>query len=176
MAAQANTLRTKPLLTGMNPEDGNPAVSFKRNSAWDKPGPYVTKLSPIDEKKFQQWVRANKIPWRDIPTADYDMRGYWKALQSGKAKQSRSTFDKTMHFPDTWKTPYDAVFSKESMYAKPNAPRWIGDKLYDDKGNLIVDETPKTVTRKGITIKSNRKTEYTKPRKRTTAKSRHGKR
>lgn len=150
MGSSTTPILQQPLLTGPDPEDENPLVSFKRNSAWDKPGPYVTKLSPKEEKQFQQWVKANKIPWQDTPTADYDMRGYWKATLTGGAKRSRSKFDNTMHFPDRWKTPYDATFSNQSMYAQPTAPKWVGDKLIDDKGKLIVDETP----RKSVTVKN----------------------
>lgn len=103
----------------------------------------MTKLSPAEEQKFEAWVRANHVPWQDTPTADYDMRGYWKALQSGKATQSYNAWDHTMHFPDTWKTPYSGVFSRESIYAKPDAPHWDGDKLVTASGKLITDETPK---------------------------------
>lgn len=128
---------------GSHPEDEPPEEAFTRNQKWAKPGPYVTKLSPTEEQEFQQWVKTNKVPWRDIPTSDYDMRGYWRALQEGKVKQNYSNYDHTMHFPDTWKTPYDAVFSRESMYATPHAPRWDGDRLVTNDGELIADETPK---------------------------------
>src|SRR5215831_442674 len=48
------------------------------------PGPaFQTRLSPEEEAQFQNWVRVNKIPWQDTPVADYDMRGYWKAMTSG---------------------------------------------------------------------------------------------
>jgi hypothetical protein len=110
-----------------------------------KPGPYVTKLSTQDEAAFQGWVKQNKVPWQDIPNADYDMRGFYKALTSGdpRAKQKKSEYDQHMHFPDVWKTPYHKTFSNESIYAKKHAPHWEGDKLIDSKGNVIADETPK---------------------------------
>lgn len=126
-----------------NPEYQPPQRSFAFNRNWAKPGPYATKLSPPEEREFQEWVRANKVPWQDTPTADYDMRGYWKALNGGKAKQTFNAWDHTMHFPDTWKTPYSGTFSRESIYAKPNAPHWQGDKLVTSTDKVVTDETPK---------------------------------
>jgi hypothetical protein len=110
-----------------------------------KPGPYVTKLSSGDEQQFQDWVKKNHIPWEDSPVADYDMRGYWKAMVTGdpNAKREKSSFDGHMHFPDTYKTPFHKTFSKESIYAKADAPHWVGDKLIDKNGKVIADETPR---------------------------------
>jgi hypothetical protein len=104
----------------------------------------TTQLNPQDEAKFQQWVKDKKVPWQDSPFADYDMRGYYQAQQSGdpNAKQNLSGFDQTMHFPDTYKTKYHKTFSNESKYALPNAPSWQGDRLVDEKGNVVADETP----------------------------------
>jgi hypothetical protein len=114
-------------------------------SPYAKPGPYVTKLPPDQEAKFQGWVKQNNVPWQDTPTADYDMRGYYKALNSGdpNAKQQLSGFDGKMHFPDTYKTPYHRTFSNESQYALPNAPHWEDDRLVSSTGKLVADETPK---------------------------------
>lgn len=110
-------------------------------SPYAKPGPYTTALPAQQEAGFQSWVKQNKIPWQDSPTADYDMRGYYKAQQAGdpNAKQAGN-----MHFPDTYKTPYHATFSNESQYATPDAPRWNGNRLIDKKGNVIADETPQS--------------------------------
>ncbi len=126
-----------------NPEDQAPEVSYGFNRPWAKAGPYTTKLAPADEAKFQQWVKQNKVPWQDTPTSDYDMRGYWQAMQQGNATQQHSNFDGTMHYPDTWKTPYSGVFSRESMYATPEAPRWVGDRLVTRHGQIVTDETPR---------------------------------
>lgn len=110
-----------------------------------KPGPYTTSLPPDQEHGFQSWVKQNKVPWQDTHDADYDMRGYYKALQSGDAtaKQKLSGFDGKMHFPDTYKTPYHKTFSNESMYATPDAPHWDGERLIDKGGKIVADETPK---------------------------------
>ena len=113
------------------------------NARYAKPGPYKTNLSPQEEQKFQQWVTANKVPWQDTPTADYDMRGYYKAMVSGdqNAKQSKNPNDNRMHFPDIWKTPYHKSFSNESRYALPTAPRWNDkDQLVDAQGKVVFDE------------------------------------
>jgi hypothetical protein len=122
----------------------SPDATLAFNQQWAKPGPYVTVLPPTDEAKFQKWVRTNNVPFDPSPKADYDMRGYWKAMTSGdpNAAQQRSAFDGTMHFPDTYKTPYHKTFSGESQYATPGAPAWQGDRLVDQKGNVIADETP----------------------------------
>lgn len=101
---------------------------------------YTTYLTPAEEAQFQSWVKANRIPWQDTPNADYDMRGFWKAQQSGDPNAQRAA---NLHFPDTWKTPYHHLFSNESMYATPDAPRWIDNRLIDKSGRVIADETPK---------------------------------
>jgi hypothetical protein len=132
-----------PLNQYRNPEDQPGNVSYDFNKAWSKPGPYTTKLSSTDETSFQHWAKQNPSLVRgelNTTTPDYDMRGYWKAQQGGdpNAKQAPNR-----HFPDTWKTPYDATFSRESKYATPDAPHWEGDKLVTKGGQVVVDETPK---------------------------------
>lgn len=102
---------------------------------------YTTQLTPDEEQNFQNWVKTNNIPWQDVPKADYDMRGYWKAQQSGDPNAKRST--ENQHFPDTWKTPYHKTFSNESMYAPPDAPHWEGDRLIDKDGKVVADESKK---------------------------------
>lgn len=97
-------------------------------------------LSNTDEQKFQQWVSENKIPWQDEPKADYDMRGFWKAMVSGDPNATRAA---NLHFPDTYKTPYHKTFSNESKYATQDAPHWEGNKLISKDGKVIADETPK---------------------------------
>ncbi len=102
-----------------------------------KPGPYVTKLDPALEQQFQAWVQQNKIPWQESPTADYDMRGYYKAMQAGDQNARQAA---NRHFPDTYKTPYHKSFSRESQYALPNAPQWKGNTLVDESGKVIFQE------------------------------------
>lgn len=107
--------------------------------------PYNTILTRNDEANFRQWLAVNQVPFTpDDPNPDYDMRGYWKALQSGdkRAKPRLNERDGEVHYPDTWKTPSHASFSNESIYAGPDAPRWVDSKLIDKTGKVIVDETP----------------------------------
>lgn len=106
---------------------------------------FNTELAPDEEKRFQAWVSFNKVPWKDSPIADYDMRGFWKGLQTGDsdAKTGVSPFDQRLHFPDKWKTPFHDTFSNESIYAGPGAPKWVGDRLIDRNGRILADETPK---------------------------------
>ena len=102
------------------------AANYARNMAYAKGGPYITKLSAAEEQRFKLWVKQNKIPWQDTANADYDMRGYWKAQQMGNPIAARAA---NLHFPDQWKTPYDATFSNESQYATHAAPHWVGNTL-----------------------------------------------
>jgi hypothetical protein len=103
-----------------------------------KPGPYKTQLSPQEEQQFQQWVKTSGVdktsntwsgrpdPTFNAPDNDYDMRGFWRAMVSGDPNAKRAA---NLHFPDTWKTPFERTFSKESMYALPTAGHWEGDKF-----------------------------------------------
>lgn len=171
MATPTITLGTKPLLTGMNPEDENPLAAYKRNQPWAKSGPYITKLNATQEAEFQKWAEKNPSLVSgelNTKTPDYDVRGRWLAEKQGDpaARLTMSKWDHKLHASDKWKTPYDAVFSKESIYAKPDAPYWKGDKLYTAKGELVVDETPKTVKRKGMTLKGNKQISNTRQPKR----------
>ena len=123
---------------------GNIAAIAPRPVAAIQQPSYTTKLSPDEEKKFQAWVKQNKVPFDPSPEADYDMRGFYKALQSKdpRAITAINPADQQMHFPDVWKTPYHATFSNESKYAAPGAPEWQGDRLVSPNGMVIADETP----------------------------------
>lgn len=111
-----------------------------------KGGSYRTVLTPIEEQQFQQWVKDKKIPFKDsdpnFDNNDYDMRGFYQALQQGDPRATQSLApDGTFHFPDVWKTPFHDTFSNESIYAKPSAPQWTNEgKLIDHKGNVVADE------------------------------------
>lgn len=119
---------------------------FERNSAWLAPGDHVYNTDLGEhEPAFQQWVQQNKIPFDvSAPVSDYDMRGFWLALQTGdpKAKSAVNPNDKRMHFPDYWKTPYHETFSAESQWADPNkAPNWNEkDQLVAPDGSVVHDE------------------------------------
>jgi hypothetical protein len=106
-----------------------------------KPRGWQTYLQPHEEAAFQQWVQANHIPFdltRPEAAQDYDMRGYWKAMMAGDPNAQRGA---NLHFPDTYKTPWHVGFSNESKYAQPTDPHWVGDKLYNQAGQLLRDES-----------------------------------
>lgn len=120
--------------------------NFERNSAWLAPGnhSYNTQLSPTEEYAFRQWLKTNDVPFQaNQSVTDYDMRGFWKALQTGNpiAKSGINPNDQRLHYPDYWKTPYSATFSAESQWAnKQNAPRWIGDSYMLPNGTVLWDD------------------------------------
>lgn len=103
-------------------------------------GPYLTTLPLNEELEFQQWVKNNRIPFDPSANADYDMRGFWKAAKAGKVSTGLGP-DGTIHFPDTFKTPYHKTFSRESIYATDKAPKWVGNKLVDRLGTVVADES-----------------------------------
>jgi hypothetical protein len=121
-------------------------------SALNQRVPYVTQLAPQEEAAFQQWVQQNKIPYdlnAPLASQDYDMRGFYKGLMSGdpRATTGINPSDNRLHFTDTWKTPLHPLFSNESIYATPDAPRWSGnDKsgwvLKTHDGKVIHEEKP----------------------------------
>lgn len=126
---------------------------FERNKAWVKPGvtDFVTELPTADEKNFQQWVSKNNVPFDpNEAQADYDMRGFWKALQEKdpRAMTAVNPNDNQMHFPDYWKTPYHKTFSAESQWATDNAPVWNEkDQLVAPNGDIVYDERREKVMR-----------------------------
>ncbi len=116
-----------------------------------KPGDYQTKLPPAQEKQFREWVKktgANFDPNANNPKEDYDMRGFYKAVQAGdkNAVTAMSGYDGKPHYPDTYKTPYHETFSDQSQWAiKGKAPHWQGDRLMSPDGRVLKDETPQPV-------------------------------
>lgn len=69
---------------------------------------YNTKLSGAEESKFQQWAQKSG---RAGDTYDYDLRGAWKELQSGKMSE-----DARGHLGDKYKKPNHPTFSDQSVY------------------------------------------------------------
>ena len=127
-----------------------PGDFFSRNSAWVRPGEhsYNTELAPEQEKAFLKWVQENKVPFDPAQkTSDYDMRGFWKALQEKdpRAVSGINPNDQRLHYPDFWKTPYHETFSAESQWADPEkAPRWNEkDQLVLPSGKVLFDERKK---------------------------------
>lgn len=116
--------------------------AFQHNAPFATKGPYQTQLAPAAELLFRLWLSQNKVPFNpDESTQDYDMRGFWQAMQNGQVPQWQGG---KHHFPDTFKTPYDTTFSKESKYATPNNPfAWQGDSLIDTRTGQVVFAPPK---------------------------------
>jgi hypothetical protein len=120
---------------------------FARNSAYARPASvmtgYMTKLDPLSEMAFQQWIADNKVPFNDAPDGDYDMRGFYKSMVAGdgKANTGMNANDGQLHFTDYFKTPYHESFSAESKYAVPGAPQWNEqDQLETPGARIVFDE------------------------------------
>src|SRR5476649_2615598 len=100
---------------------------------WVKPGEHVydTPLPPMDEARFRYWVRRNEVPFDpQAGVTDYDMRGYWKGLQTGDPNARPTQIDpndQRPHYPDYYKTPTHEKFSDQSQWATPLAPHWEGE-------------------------------------------------
>jgi hypothetical protein len=128
-------------------EGGALARNYERNKAFTKQGAanFNTDLGD-KEPQFRQWVKDNKVPFDPDakgPT-DYDMRGFWQALQADdpKAKSAIDPNDQRLHYPDYWKTPYHETFSNESQWADPKtAPAWNDkDQLVSPDGKVLFDD------------------------------------
>jgi hypothetical protein len=122
----------------------SPDEIYQRNQAYvnpDAPKNYNTQLPLADELAFRSWLQQNKVPFDpEAKVSDYDMRGFFKALQGGDpaAQSAVNQYDNQLHYPDKWKTPYHESFSNESQWANANAPRWgDGDILSDSSGRVI---------------------------------------
>jgi hypothetical protein len=110
-----------------------------------KPGDsYNTPLSSLEEMLFRGWAQNNNVPFNvNAPQSDYDMRGFWGALQqqNPKAQTAINQNDGRLHFPDYWKTPLHQTFSRESQWAAPNGSQWINkSQLANPSGRVVFDE------------------------------------
>lgn len=123
-----------------------------QNQRYTQPGPrtFATELRPEDEQAFLDWVAKNQIPFNPRePLQDYDMRGFYQGLQGFDPQAVRAVdpYDRKMHFPDKWKTPYHETFSADSQYATPDAPRWQDNRyLVGNDGHVLFDsaQPPRT--------------------------------
>ena len=82
------------------------------------PGRYETKLTPDEEKGYQEWKKKNAP---NDSGQDYDLRGAYKAGVEPDPQ--------TGHMPDTYKKPNHPTFSNESQYSKDRpdlAGQWTG--------------------------------------------------
>lgn len=117
--------------------------NFDRNKGWSKQADYTTQLNPQSEMQFRKWTQMNGVRFDpDAKVSDYDLRGFWRALQAKdpRAISSINPYDKQIHYPDYWKTPYHNTFSRESQWATQDAPYWNKkDQLVDSKGKVLFD-------------------------------------
>lgn len=122
---------TTPLFTDEGPEYYDAA--YRHNVPFSRPGPYVTSLDGNQEKAFRDWVASKQVPYDpNEQVSDYDMRGFWRDTGG-------SNWRKGQHFPDTYKTPYDTTFSRESRWATPDCPFvWQGDNLIDMRNGQLI--------------------------------------
>lgn len=131
-------------------EQEQAANVYNRNKGWAVDHPtYMTTLSPEEETQFRNWVKQNNVPFQpDEARQDYDMRGFYKGLQTKdeRAVGRINSSDNSYHYPDTWKTPYHHSFSNESIYATKNAPSWVRDEenkawhLQTQNGEKLITE------------------------------------
>lgn len=141
------TPRTSPRLRSAHPLADDYEGNLLRNQAYIAPGAHTfnTPLPPADESKFREWLVQAKVPFDpEAMVSDYDMRGFWAALQKGDpiAKSAIDPNDSKWHYPDYWKTPLHQTFSAESQWANPKtAPKWNHqDQLVSPGGAVVFDD------------------------------------
>jgi len=116
---------------------------YSRNSRWSTwDGSITTFKTDKEEEQYQKWLKENKVNIDpNDPYPDYDMRGFYKALQEKdpKAMTAIDPHDKQLHYPDYWKTPFHETFSNESKWANPKtAPSWNKqDQLVTPQGQIL---------------------------------------
>lgn len=96
---------------------------------------FDTKLTPQEEKKFQQW---KSIYAPHDSGEDYDLRGAYKA---GLKPDPESG-----HWPDTFKKPNHPTFSDQSIYAEDapeKAGHWNGETYMPPRRGMLSDFTGK---------------------------------
>lgn len=107
--------------------------------------PYQTNLSPQQQAQFALWAAQNNVPVDLSKASDYDMTGFYQAMQQGQAASAVSPVDNRMHYTDTFKTPLHETLSAESKYAPPGAPSWQGNMLVNPNGTPNAIELPSGV-------------------------------
>jgi hypothetical protein len=116
----------------------------------------MTQLSPEEERQCLAEAEDGKLgPHVDLsPTAAYDVRGFWKALQAGdpRAQTAVDPHSGDVLVPDLWRTPYHHTFSVDSLYARETAPRWNAQgQLVDPRtGEIVCDERAQALVQEGL--------------------------
>jgi len=113
------------------------------NAKYAKPGPYITPLNPAQQSQFEGWLKANNVNYNATSKNHaYDMPGYWLSMQGPNGQKTQvNPFDHKLHYPDTYKTPYDRTFSNESKYANESAPHWVNNQyLVEPNGKVVFNQ------------------------------------
>jgi hypothetical protein len=108
----------------------------------DRSLPFQTNLSEPEQAGFADWAAKNKVPVDLSKGSDYDMPGFYKAMQKGSASSGVSPIDNQVHFTDQFKTPTHETFSNESQYSSGNDPHWEDNAQRDALGELAALELP----------------------------------
>ena len=88
---------------------------------------YNTKLSYEEEAQFQKWA---KMEGRDKDVYDYDIRGAWKELKTGKMSE-----DERWHLGDKYKKPNHPTFSDQSKYNGIDG--YVGGTWSEENGKTV---------------------------------------
>lgn len=88
---------------------------------------YNTKLSYEEEAQFQKWA---KMEGRDKDVYDYDIRGAWKELKTGKMSE-----DERGHLGDKYKKPNHPTFSDQSKYNGIDG--YVGGTWSEENGKTV---------------------------------------
>ena len=106
-------------------EEARPKDANTENKPKDLTDKFNTSLSPEQEAEFQKWAKDNH---KEKDTYDYDLRGAWLDLTSGKMTQADNG-----HLGDKYKKPNHPTFSDQSIYHNN-----------DSKGGQWIEENGKT--------------------------------
>ena len=89
---------------------------------------FNTKLSPEEEAKYQEWATKTG---KAGDVYDYDLRGAWKELNSGKMKMADNG-----HLGDKYKKPNHPTFSDQSIHSgiSINGKSYIGGSWGNEDG------------------------------------------
>ena len=88
---------------------------------------YNTKLSYEEEAQFQKWA---KMEGRDKDVYDYDIRGAWKELKTGKMSE-----DERGHLGDKYKKPNHPTFSDQSK--NNGIDGYVGGTWSEENGKTV---------------------------------------
>ena len=101
--------------------------THKNVDPYDFSDRYNTKLSHEEEAQFQKWA---KMQGREKDVYDYDIRGAWKELKTGKMSE-----DERGHLGDKYKKPNHPTFSDQSKYNGIDG--YVGGTWSEENGKTV---------------------------------------